>query len=223
MKVVGWKVRVALLLGLVAGTGACRQEASEASVEVEGLVERTARQAGASPSGARGSREGVETGAATTGRGSGARGSVLRRSAVSAVEVQGSSGRGPGAEARRGTGDDDWVWEPPGRKAKGRGGRPRPPSIGIESCERYGRLACRCRDPRRGEALCAGAVEVIRTWKRMLEVPEETPLDESERRQGGSRGLDPARKAIEEQAEAACREGLREVRRLCQEGDVEAD
>ena len=201
-----------LVLGLSWAAAGCRQEAKEAGVQVERIAEETASRAGVHPASKKQRRVGTETTA--TPPAAKARAGTVGRTG-SAIEVQGATGNQPSAPSNESGRDEEWVWEPPARQGKRGGGRQHPPSIDIEACQRYGRQACRCRDPKRGEALCAGAVEVLRTWKRMLEWPEESRLTREERAQGGRRSLEPTRQAIEQQAEEACKEGLREVRRLC--------
>ena len=147
-----------------------------------------------------------------TGRAGG--GVAVRPSAVD-IPTGTATGVGGGG-ARTADGDDDWVWQPAGGvRSGGGGGRPRPPRLDIEACDRYGRVACNCKDPLRGEAACRGAVEVLRTWKRMLDMPSEDDLRPTERARGGARGLGPAREAVRAEAERACREALREARKLC--------
>ncbi len=151
-----------------------------------------------------------------------ARGPVTGRAGLgsasrpSAVDIPSSTATGVGGGGARAADDDDWVWQPAGgAHGGGGGGRPRPPRLDIEACDRYGRVACNCKDPLRGEAACRGAVEVLRTWKRMLDMPSEEDLRPAEQARGGARGLGPAREAVRAEAEQACKEALREVRKLC--------
>lgn len=49
----------------------------------------------------------------------------------------------------------------------------------------------------------------------MLDMPSEEDLRPSEKARGGARGLGPAREAVRAEAERACKQALREVRKLC--------